>query len=142
MPRIRILCIIVIALLLVVTGGVYYYSIVYLQAQALPEEETITTHTVTRGDLSITASGSSTLVPASEIGAGLQSAGMLAEVLVEVGDTVEAGQVLARLDDTDARDQVAHAEISLRQLPSRIPYDLHQISIPLCYHKAVSVDRR
>jgi RND family efflux transporter MFP subunit len=39
----------------------------------------------------------------------------LAEVLVQVGDQVEAGQLLARLDDADARDQVAQAEISLRQ---------------------------
>ncbi len=31
------------------------------------------------------------------------------------GDEVEAGQLLARLDDTDARDQIAQAEISLRQ---------------------------
>ena len=115
MSRMRMLLIIVIALLLVATGVVYYYTNVYLQAQAPVEEETITTYTVTRGDLIITASGSGTLVPASESGAGFQNGGVLAEVLGEVGDTVEAGQVLARLDNTDARDEVAQAEISLRQ---------------------------
>jgi HlyD family secretion protein len=46
---------------------------------------------------------------------GFRSGGVLAEVLVEVGDQVEAGQMLARLDDADAQDQVAQAEISLRQ---------------------------
>jgi HlyD family secretion protein len=65
--------------------------------------------------LVITASGSGTLVPANEIAAGFQGGGVVAEVLVEVGNTVEAGQVLARLDDADAQDQVAQAEISLRQ---------------------------
>jgi RND family efflux transporter MFP subunit len=39
----------------------------------------------------------------------------VAQVLVEVGDKVEAGQVVARLDDFNAQDQVAQAEIALRQ---------------------------
>jgi RND family efflux transporter MFP subunit len=116
MLRTRLFWIITIALVLVASGGGYFfYSNGYLQAQEPVEEETITTYTVTRGDLVITASGSGTLVPASEIAAGFQSGGVLAEVLVEVGDTVEAVQVLARLEDTDAQDQVAQAEISLRQ---------------------------
>jgi RND family efflux transporter MFP subunit len=116
MFRKRVFWIITIALVLVASGGGYFfYSSGYLQAQEPVEEETVTTYTVTQGDLVITASGSGTLVPASEIAAGFQSGGVVAAVLVEVGDTVEAGQVLARLDDTDAQDQVAQAEISLRQ---------------------------
>ena len=116
MFRKRVFWIVTIALVLVVSGGGYFfYSSGYLQAQEPVEEEVITTYTVTQGDLVITASGSGTLVPASEIAAGFQSGGVVAEVLVEVGDTVEAGQVLARLDNTDAQDQVAGAEISLRQ---------------------------
>ncbi|MFC2015472.1 efflux RND transporter periplasmic adaptor subunit [Chloroflexota bacterium] len=108
--------IVVIALVLVASGGGYFfYSNGYLQAQEPVEAETITTYTASRGDLVITASGSGTLVPATESAAGFQNGGVVAEVLVEVGDTVEAGQVLARLDDTDAQDQVAQAEISLRQ---------------------------
>jgi HlyD family secretion protein len=42
------------------------------------------------------------------------SGGRLDEVLVEVGDGVQAGDVLARMDDTDAQSQVAQAEINLR----------------------------
>jgi multidrug efflux pump subunit AcrA (membrane-fusion protein) len=40
-------------------------------------------------------------------------AGKLAEVLIEEGESVKAGQVLARLDDTDARAQldVVHARL-------------------------------
>jgi len=67
-----------------------------------------------RGDLVITADGTGTLVPASETGLGFRSGGLLAEVLVEVGDEVEAGEVLARLEDADAQAQVAQAEINLR----------------------------
>ncbi|MEY6433293.1 efflux RND transporter periplasmic adaptor subunit [Thioalkalicoccus limnaeus] len=39
--------------------------------------------------------------------------GRLAEVLIEEGERVEAGQVMARLDDTDARAQLALVEARL-----------------------------
>ena len=115
MFRSKIFWIVLVALVLAVTGGgYYYYNNVRLKAQE-PEAETIATGTVTRGDLVITASGSGTLVPSTEIAVGFRSGGRLAEVLVEVGDMVEAGQPLARLDDIDAQDQVAQAEIAQRQ---------------------------
>ena len=107
--------ILLVLLLAVGAGGYYYYNNVYLQAQEPVEEETMATHTVGRGDLVITASGSGTLIPASEIALGFRSSGTLSELLVEVGDRVEAGDVLARLDDTDAQDQLAQAQINLRQ---------------------------
>jgi HlyD family secretion protein len=110
----RILAILVIAALLT-SGGVWYYTNQVLPAQAAPPTETIRTAQVTQGDLVISASGSGELVPATEVSLDFQSSGVLAEVLVEVGDQVETGEVLARLDDTDAQVQVAQAEISLRQ---------------------------
>lgn len=117
MLRKRLFWIVVLALVLTASGGgYYYYSNIYLQAQELASsEETISTYTVSTGDLTITASGSGTLIPASEVAVGFESGGVLAEVLAQVGDQVEAGQLLARLDDTDVQDQVAQAEISLRQ---------------------------
>jgi RND family efflux transporter MFP subunit len=117
MVRKRLFWIIVLALVLVLGagGGYYYYNNVYLQAQEPAEEETIATYTVGRGDLVITASGSGTLIPASEIALGFRSSGILSELLVEVGYGVEAGDLLARLDDTDAQDQLAQAQINLRQ---------------------------
>jgi HlyD family secretion protein len=51
----------------------------------------------------------------------------LAEVLVDQGDSVKAGQVLARLDDAEAIQQVAIAESSLaaaRQTLERVEADL------------------
>lgn len=116
MTRKRLFWIIALVLLIAVSGaGYYYYNNVYLQAQEPEEEGTIATYTVGRGDLIITASGSGTLIPAAEIALGFRNSGYLAEMLVEVGDRVEAGQLLVRLDDADALDQVAQAEISLRQ---------------------------
>jgi len=107
--------IVLLALLLLGGGSYYAYHSVYLRAQEPAEEPALSTAQVRRGDLVITASGSGTLVPAAEISIGFQSGGVLAEMRVEVGDKVEAGQLLARLDDADAQDQIAQAEISLRQ---------------------------
>jgi HlyD family secretion protein len=116
MFRKRAFWIVLIVLLLVIAGGGYfYYNNAYLQAQEPAEEAQIATAQASRGDLVITASGSGVLVPAAEMALGFRSGGVLAEVLVEVGDQVEAGQMLARLDDADAQNQVAQAEISLRQ---------------------------
>jgi len=95
-------------------GGAWYYYGQYLPAQAPPAEETIRTTRVRRGDLVIYASGTGTLIPAAEVNLGFPTSGVLAEVPVEVGDQVEAGDVLARLDDTDAQSQVIQAEINLR----------------------------
>jgi RND family efflux transporter MFP subunit len=116
MFRNRFFWIIILVLTLVLaSGGYYYYSTVYSQTHKPDEEPTIATGQASRGDLVITAGGSGTLIPASETAVGFRSGGVLAELLVEVGESVEAGQLLARLDDTDVLDQVSQAEISVRQ---------------------------
>ncbi len=43
---------------------------------------------------------------------------VLAELLVEVGDVVEAGDELARLDDSDRQDNLSDADRELRELTS------------------------
>ncbi len=116
MFRKKMFWILVIALLLMAGGGgYYYYQTIQAKAQAAAAEPAETTATVERGDLVITASGSGTLIPARELSIGFRSSGVVAELLVQVGDKVEAGQLLARLDDTEARAQVRQAEINLRQ---------------------------
>ena len=44
-----------------------------------------------------------------------EAGGTLVDLAVEVGDHVEAGQVVARLDDTAARQQLAQAEADLAE---------------------------
>ncbi|MEJ5198820.1 MAG: efflux RND transporter periplasmic adaptor subunit [Anaerolineae bacterium] len=105
-----ILPLVVIAL---AVGGWYYLDQrkTAATAQATPALQTAK---VRVGDITITASGSGNLLPANETALAFRSGGVLAEVTVKVGDKVEAGQILARLDDTDARAQVAQAEANLR----------------------------
>jgi len=108
-----VVIIVLVALTAVGAGGVYYYT-QYLQAQTANGEEVIQTATVRRGSLVVAASGTGTLVPSGQLDLSFSSGGRLNEVLVEVGDEVQAGDVLARLDDTDAQSQVAQAQINLR----------------------------
>ena len=49
-----------------------------------------------RGDLRLTADGSGTLIPAQELSIGFSSGGTLTEMLVKVGDKVQAGQFARR----------------------------------------------
>ncbi len=60
------------------------------------------------GPLIISATGE--VVPANDANVAFQLSGTIDELLVEVGDTVEEGDVLARLDTTIIESQVAQAE--------------------------------
>ncbi|MFQ5613332.1 MAG: efflux RND transporter periplasmic adaptor subunit [Anaerolineae bacterium] len=53
------------------------------------------------------------VVPPQEADLAFETGGRVVEVLVEEGDTVTAGQALARLDDTNLREAVEQAEAGL-----------------------------
>lgn len=95
-------------------GSFYFYRNQVTQAQE-PEEPAVQTATVRRGELVVSATGAGTIIPAAEVGLGFASGGVLAEAPVQVGDSVQAGDVLARLDDSSARSQVVLAELNLAQ---------------------------
>jgi RND family efflux transporter MFP subunit len=78
-------------------------------------ETVLETANVTVGDLSITADGTGVLVASAEVELAFGASGTLTELLVEVGDRAEAGEVLALIDDTDARKAVVDAELSVLQ---------------------------
>jgi HlyD family secretion protein len=111
--------IVLIVLLLAAGGGYAAYAsglVPWLGPQE-SEEPTTTFQTaaVTVGNLSITADGTGNLVPASTVELSFDATGTLLELLVEVGDQVQAGDVLAWIDDADARNAVAEAELDVLQ---------------------------
>ncbi len=59
-------------------------------------------------------SASGKLLPAKWATVSFQSGGRVTEVHVQAGDPVEAGQVLVRLDDVDAKLGLAQAEAALK----------------------------
>jgi len=59
--------------------------------------------------------GTGTVIPAAQIALAYDTAGTVIDLLVHVGQEVQAGDVLARLDTSDLDRAVTQAEISRRQ---------------------------
>lgn len=70
--------------------------------------------TVGRGSMGRTTTVSGAVEPLRQVGVNSQLAGVLTSVLVEEGDRVSQGQVLARIDDREISAQVRAAEAQLR----------------------------
>ena len=96
-------------LILFVGGGFAYYQVIYLPSQT-PEEPGIQTTVVRQGDLVIYASGSGTLIAADEIELGFGTNGPVAELSVQVGDEVQAGDVLAVQGDREQLESAVTAD--------------------------------
>ncbi len=67
---------------------------------------------VRRGDLIETAAASGKIEPDVQVEVKSRASGQVIEVLVKEGDQVEAGQLLVRLDPTDASRQLAAAKVA------------------------------
>jgi RND family efflux transporter MFP subunit len=77
-------------------------------------EDELQTAIVRQGDLALFASGSGSLIPGREVGLGFGSNGSVAELNVQAGDEVEAGDVLAVEGDREQLEAaVASNELSL-----------------------------
>ena len=111
--------IILLTIVAVAVGGYLYYTR-YLTPAEATEEPALQTTTVRKGDIVITAAGSGNLMPVTEVALGFRAGGVLTEFAVAVADEVEAGQTLARLDDTAAQIQVAQAELNLEQAEAKL----------------------
>lgn len=87
----------------------------FLAPDDAPEAPALQTTTVRRGDITISAAGSGNLLPQEEVALGFRASGTLVEVAVQVGDRVEEGEVLARLDAAAGQIQVSQAQLNLEQ---------------------------
>ena len=73
-----------------------------------------TTEPASRGDLTVTVTATGTTEPRNEVSVGIEVSGTIAEVLVDYNDTVEEGDLLARIDTTILAAQVAQSAASLQ----------------------------
>ncbi len=111
--RWRTLLIVVAALIIAAGGYAYYVRSQQAQTAAEPQLQTATVRT---GSIVISATGSGTLVAADTMVLGFGTGGDVTQLLVNVGDQVKQGQVLATLDDTSAKLDVQQAELNLQML--------------------------
>ena len=101
------------ALIVVIAGGFLYLTLSAASGDSnqgqLAGEDEIQGAVARTGDLTLSVSGSGELVSVSEAGLGFQEQGELVELNVHVGDQVQAGDVLARLQiDQTAAEMAAN----------------------------------
>jgi HlyD family secretion protein len=104
-------------LLIAIAGGFAYYKLVYLPSLT-SSTPTMQTSMVRQGNLVISASGTGTLVSKDEVDLAFEATGKVTEVNVKVGDQVKAGDLLAKVDETDLRLQYTQAKRALDELTS------------------------
>jgi len=95
-------------------------ALVLSGAQRRGATPTTATVPVTRGSVVSSVAGSGTVAAAQTLDLVFQTSGNITQVLVKEGDTVAAGQVLARLDDRDLQLQVADAQAALQSVQARL----------------------
>jgi len=99
-------------------GGYFAYSRVTSSQATTVDENPLQMTKATTGDLVLYANGTGTVMPAAESSIGFNATGQVGEIYVKIGDQVEAGQVLAQLDDTDAEIKLEEAQEALSKLTS------------------------
>lgn len=103
----------VIVVIAAVTGGGYF---LYQRNIASSNDiEIIRTQEINRGNLVIAVPASGSIVGRRMTDLSFTIPGVVKEVYVDVGDQVQKGQILAKLDDRDLRLAVDFAEITLEQ---------------------------
>lgn len=93
-----------------VLAGVGYVLFLRGSAAAQPRYQTAE---VTRGDLLVTVAATGNLQPTNQVDVGSELSGIMEAVRVDVNDTVKRGQVLAQLDVSRLKDQIASARGAL-----------------------------
>ncbi len=100
---------------LIAVGGYFAYNQFYQPTQVVAEEAPLQTAVSRTGDITISATGAGTVIPATEITLSFLTGGVLEELDVQVGSNVDSGDILAKLDDFDAQQAVANADLQLKQ---------------------------
>lgn len=89
-------------------------------APAAQDQTKTDTTTVNRGNITATVSGSGSISAASTVDLAFQTSGIIADILVNEGDSVTKGQALAVLDTRDLQLQVGSAQAALDSANARL----------------------
>jgi HlyD family secretion protein len=131
--------VIFLSLLLVGGGGgflTYQQTVVQPRQQAKRDRQTVA---IARENLTVTVTANGTVQPEMSINLSPKTSGVLKQLLVKEGNTVKAGQVLAKMDDSNlqgqllqAKGQLAQAEANLQKLiAGNRPQDIAQAQAQL-----------
>lgn len=109
MKRLLLILIIVAA---IVGGGWFTYDRYVAPVQAQSNAPVYETITVQRGAIASTVSAAGSIEPNDQASLIFRGAGMVNDVFVEVGQSVQRGQLLAQLDTTDLTLALANAKVA------------------------------
>jgi HlyD family secretion protein len=98
-------------LIAVIATGLWFSQQSRLQA-AQQGVQVLDRMTVESGALDVTVSGTGAISPERQVPLVFELRAPITELFVEIGDSVEAGDVLARLDPTDYQSVVADAQLA------------------------------
>ena len=101
---------------LAIAGGSAFYYTSSTQASTAAKETPVQTAAAFRGSIVLYANGTGTLAPANEASFGFGTSGQITELTVNIGDVVEAGQVIGRIDDSEVKAAYEQAKRSLEDL--------------------------
>ncbi|MGB3717014.1 MAG: efflux RND transporter periplasmic adaptor subunit [Candidatus Promineifilaceae bacterium] len=107
--------IIIIGVVVVLGSAFAYYTLTGAADAAEDEEPPLQTSTARQGDITISATAAGTVIPADEVLLSFPINGVLVELLVRVGENVQAGDILARLNDSDAQKAIVNAQLQVAQ---------------------------
>jgi HlyD family secretion protein len=108
-------------LLFISASGFAYYKLVYVPSKATTTSTaSLQTAVVREGNLIIYASGNGTLTASNEASFGFGTNGQITKVNAKVGDVVNAGDVLAEMDNSTQQIQYIQAKRALAEMTS--PY--------------------
>ena len=105
-------------ILLVIAGGAFYYyrSRTTQRIVTATIQTPVQTATAFKGNIVLSASGTGTLIPSNEVSFGFGTNGQVTELDVKIGDHVDAGQVLGKIDDTAVQAAYDNAKRNLADL--------------------------
>ncbi|UKO97388.1 efflux RND transporter periplasmic adaptor subunit [Nostoc sp. UHCC 0870] len=102
-------------------GGISYT--IYYQVAVSPQQQArrrVLTQPVERQTLEITVSANGTVKPERSINLSPKNSGILKKLLVQEGDIVKEGQILAYMDDSNLRGQLVQARGQLAQAEANL----------------------
>lgn len=103
-------------LLALAAAGLWYWQ----DRQTTNAAPIYTTHTVARGNLTLTVTANGTLQPTRSVNIGSELSGTVLKVHVDVNDPVKKGQVLVELDTAKLRDQILRSRAALAAATAKV----------------------
>jgi macrolide-specific efflux system membrane fusion protein len=103
-------------LVAIIAAAIALGAYLFVSFSSKGEETALQTEKVTLGDIEVTISAAGKIAPKEEVAVGAQVSGQLEKLYVDVGDTVEAGDLLAQIDATIATTSVEGNRAQLKEL--------------------------